>query len=133
MGYVAFSQETIESKSGATRGAIRRAVRGTVRGDMMSSEHAIPSSTHTSIYRRDVEAFVKDGKLRVGTWQLQAPLRVTITDFQQPSSSKKTNKKQRGRKQTIPIEFHDILLPINSPELTQSTVSNEWLVRRDEQ
>jgi hypothetical protein len=88
-----------------------------------------------------MEAFVKDGKLRVGTWQEQEPVRRAITDLQQPSNPKKKkknkekNKKEQQEKQEVLEDFRriaaDIFLPVRSPELNQNLVSTAWLVGRD--
>jgi hypothetical protein len=83
-----------------------------------------------------VELFVEDGKLRVGSWQLQAPVRCTITDLQQPSNPKKKLKKQKKKKKKkIPQEFRmmaaGILPPTSFLGRIQNTVNYDWLVGRD--
>jgi glutamyl-tRNA reductase len=96
------------------------------------------------MYRRDMEAFVKDGMLRVGTWQEQEPVRRAITDLQQPSNPKKKkrnkekNKKEQQEeqeRQEVLEDFRritaDIFLSVRSPELIRNLVSTAWLVGRD--
>jgi hypothetical protein len=75
-----------------------------------------------------MEAFVKDGMLRVGNWQLQAPVRLTITDLQQasnPNKEKNQNKSKQFRRMAA-----EILFPASFPELIENMVSIDSLVGR---